>query len=98
MNPETWNCQNCGEEIEAQFDMCWNCETPKYSPTADIAEGFDTEHGNTSPERVLAQILDLQKAQKNTLRDIQSKVGCLYAYMILGIAVGLMAVLKFFSR
>lgn len=21
----TWTCQQCGEEIEAQFAACWNC-------------------------------------------------------------------------
>ena len=22
-----WQCQNCGEEIEAQFTQCWKCDT-----------------------------------------------------------------------
>lgn len=21
----TWNCKNCNEEIEEQFDSCWSC-------------------------------------------------------------------------
>lgn len=25
----TWKCPSCGETIEAQFDVCWNCETPR---------------------------------------------------------------------
>jgi hypothetical protein len=25
MNSGPWKCPTCGEEIEAQFDACWNC-------------------------------------------------------------------------
>jgi hypothetical protein len=29
-----WTCPNCGEQIEGQFDQCWNCNTerPTESP------------------------------------------------------------------
>ncbi|MBU2511920.1 DUF2007 domain-containing protein [bacterium] len=23
----TWNCKQCGEELEEQFTACWNCST-----------------------------------------------------------------------
>lgn len=26
---ETWKCSTCGEEVEADFDLCWNCQTPR---------------------------------------------------------------------
>jgi hypothetical protein len=26
---EPWTCPECREQIEAQFDACWNCETPR---------------------------------------------------------------------
>lgn len=22
-----WKCPHCGEELEGQFDVCWNCQT-----------------------------------------------------------------------
>lgn len=25
----TWKCPKCGEEVEEQFDKCWNCETSR---------------------------------------------------------------------
>jgi len=25
----TWKCPKCGEEVEEQFDECWNCGTAK---------------------------------------------------------------------
>jgi len=24
-----WCCPNCGEEVDAGFDICWNCATPR---------------------------------------------------------------------
>jgi len=26
---KTWTCKNCGEEHEAQFKDCWNCQSIK---------------------------------------------------------------------
>jgi hypothetical protein len=26
---ETWTCPSCGEQVEADFDLCWNCQTPR---------------------------------------------------------------------
>lgn len=23
--PQAWTCKNCGEKIEGQFNICWNC-------------------------------------------------------------------------
>ena len=25
----TWTCANCGEVLEAQFQVCWRCATPR---------------------------------------------------------------------
>jgi hypothetical protein len=25
-----WRCQKCGEWVEASFDICWNCASPRY--------------------------------------------------------------------
>ncbi len=30
----SWRCPHCGEECEANFDACWNCQTDR-----DTAEG-----------------------------------------------------------
>lgn len=26
---ETWKCPTCGEAVEADFELCWNCQTPR---------------------------------------------------------------------
>lgn len=26
---EAWHCQQCGEEVEGGFDICWNCQSPR---------------------------------------------------------------------
>jgi hypothetical protein len=25
----TWRCSRCGERVEANFEVCWNCATPR---------------------------------------------------------------------
>jgi predicted ATP-dependent serine protease len=97
MNPETWKCPKCGEGFEAQFDACWNCGTSRDAPAERSAE--ETSHAeDASPEKIMSEILHLQKEQKQTLSDIQSKVGCLYIYMIIGIVVGLLVALFTLAR
>jgi hypothetical protein len=26
---DPWTCTNCGEDVEGQFAICWNCQTPR---------------------------------------------------------------------
>jgi hypothetical protein len=26
---QEWECQNCNETCEGQFDVCWSCNTPR---------------------------------------------------------------------
>jgi rubrerythrin len=26
---ETWRCPTCGEAVDIDFELCWNCQTPK---------------------------------------------------------------------
>ncbi len=49
MSPEIWKCRGCGEEIEAQFDTCWNCETPRPDP-ADRRSADDQPAPSTHAE------------------------------------------------
>jgi len=35
----TWQCPNCGEIIDQQFDQCWNCQTPRPSENQADATG-----------------------------------------------------------
>jgi len=32
---DPWQCQCCGEEIEAQFTQCWKCDTESSHLTGD---------------------------------------------------------------
>ena len=37
-----WTCPRCGELIEEQFDLCWNCESPRgQAPLVVAAEQPD---------------------------------------------------------
>lgn len=26
---DTWKCPTCGEPVDADFDLCWNCQSPR---------------------------------------------------------------------
>jgi hypothetical protein len=26
---ESWQCPTCGETVETDFELCWNCQTPR---------------------------------------------------------------------
>jgi hypothetical protein len=41
-----WNCPGCHEDIEGQFDTCWNCEAQRPEPSApgeDLAGRSSTD-------------------------------------------------------
>ncbi len=27
--PATWKCPTCGSEVDAEMDLCWQCQTPR---------------------------------------------------------------------
>jgi len=103
-----WNCPSCDERIDDQFDACWRCGTmredvPPQEPTSHDLPAYgigDGEPGDTlahPPESTLEQILQVQQRQQQVLQDIQFKVGCLFAYMLLGIFLGILAALVSFA-
>jgi membrane protease YdiL (CAAX protease family) len=58
---ETWTCAACGQVIEAQFDACWKCETPRASNYAvETPASFGAKAGadvaTTETERRAANV------------------------------------------
>ena len=95
----SWKCQSCGETLEPQFDACWNCGASRELPSdaqTETLEGCEDEP--MDPESMLNQILILQKEQQIALREIKFKVGCLFAYMFVGLVFGVLAAVAAFMR
>ncbi len=44
---EVWRCPNCGEEVDAHFQICWHCQTER--PATADAEG-DLRPGDHLPD------------------------------------------------
>jgi hypothetical protein len=40
-----WTCSKCGEKIEAQFDSCWKCLTPRQSVPPPLGQPAEPPHG-----------------------------------------------------
>jgi len=46
-NNITWTCSHCGESLEAQFEICWNCGTSKdgdLDPDFELYRDTDSTH------------------------------------------------------
>jgi hypothetical protein len=53
---------------------------------------LEEAHNSNATESLLKQIIEQQKQQELMLNDIQSKVGCLFFYMIAGIILVVLGV------
>ena len=104
-----WKCPSCGEQLEEQFDTCWKCGTnrdggrsdnfaPESSVEGEPDQTVEDEDTDVAPDKVLVEILHLQKKQQEALTDIQVKVGCLFVYMIAGIVLGILAMFASLAR
>lgn len=99
-----WTCPSCGEELEDNYTACWKCgtsldgvRTDGFAPE-EGSEGFQHESAaNTedSSEKTLRDLLELQRKQSEALEDVQTKVGCLYSYMMAGILIGILSFFYF---
>lgn len=98
MSADTWICRQCGEEIDPQFEACWNCQTPREGIDGSIESEQPPTEEPPTPETMLAEILQKQQEQQESLRDVQYKVGCLYVYMIAGIVITLLIFLLSFLQ
>jgi hypothetical protein len=57
-----WMCEDCNEEIEDNFDACWNCSSEKRT---DIIEKIDTER--------LLKKLEKKEGNINYVSEINKK-------------------------
>ena len=98
-------CPECGEELGAQFDMCWNCgaDNPHYvpppMPEEEEPEIDEEDAGDEIPveelstEEMLREILHIQREQRKWLSTVSWEVGCLFANLVFGIVVAIIIVL-----
>ncbi len=42
-----WNCKHCGEQIEDDFEVCWNCQYGKDGSRPSRAENNESEPRHT---------------------------------------------------
>lgn len=88
-------CWNCGTSKDGEEDPSFNAPNQELTTVYGSGQNKDSDEAHATPqttENVLADIVEMQKRQQETLRDIQSKVGCLYAYLIFSIIIGVLAV------
>ena len=51
-----WTCAKCGERIEAQFDSCWKCSTPKTDGASDSPVATSVEEAKGAEWRLAYRV------------------------------------------
>jgi hypothetical protein len=51
-----WICTKCGERIEAQFDSCWKCSTPKTDGASTSAVATFVEEAKAAKWRLAYRV------------------------------------------
>lgn len=51
---ETWLCENCNEEVDDNFDICWNCGASK-KEIVDREENSFYEETSWQPEQIIVK-------------------------------------------
>lgn len=47
-----WICPHCGEDVEAEFEVCWSCGTPFVSPEETAITSVTSNSKHMEPESV----------------------------------------------
>ncbi|MFT5469655.1 MAG: putative membrane protein YvbJ [Verrucomicrobiales bacterium] len=91
MIPINWVCPKCGEELEPQFELCWNCGTSSDAPNKTPPE--NKEDAGDATERALKHILGKLARQQTSLDAISFKVGCLFAFLVVMIGIWIISMI-----
>lgn len=81
-----WNCSKCNEEVEDEFDICWNCNTTKdgvsikkYATTESLLNPLDI-NGKENEKR---NVEVLEKDKKYPALRIISGVYYILAWIVI---------------
>jgi hypothetical protein len=85
-----WRCPNCGEKIEAGFEVCWSCGSspegvvdPGFRPETDgviSAADFEREQRERTEERLVTVAEYLGQAEAHLIRSRLEAEG-IHAYL-----------------
>jgi len=54
-----WKCKNCGEEVEDNFEICWNCGSNKDGKKTKMADEFQQQKKESDIEHPLGASLKI---------------------------------------
>ena len=85
-----WNCKNCSENVEENFDVCWNCNFDKNGEKVDtsLEEEIKESYFNSSDTDKDLQLNPLKIIEAG--KDIKSVVRYIllvYACSVIGIVI-----------
>jgi len=79
-----WRCPGCGETVDGNFDVCWNCQTDKSGkppadargqPDREAAEGDQAEASRPSPRVAFRHFRDRWKSWEELFQEAADFAG-----------------------
>ena len=61
----SWECKNCNEHIEDNFDSCWSCGFDKKGKAGNIEDSFELKEMEGANVKLTTPVLLLPKATKS---------------------------------
>ncbi len=91
-----WNCSSCGEQVEEEYDICWNCQADRSEATLepkDIADSSKSQKLGGGASSNMADTLDKRYRDAYRVSDAAIAAGGIAKF--LGIAIVLIGVATF---
>lgn len=73
-----WRCSKCGEEVEDDFDVCWNCQTGKdgaVSETYSLAAASKTKGGDDVKVKDAPEVASLMRRYRDAYLEARAVNG-----------------------
>lgn len=85
-----WTCPKCREEIDDEFDTCWNCGT---DPEGNVDSEFETADAPTN-EPLVVRSWDTERLQSSplTISSVNYGVGAMATPLIIALLLGALLV------
>jgi hypothetical protein len=91
-----WECRSCGEEVEDNFEVCWNCQVGRDGslPESNVASaGQKTKAVRKAAARDSSEVASLTKRYTDAYLVARAVTGFGFMIKVIGIVIAILLVL-----